>query len=86
MARGAQLSVVIEGMRRELYEFCVRTPEVVTREGEEGKEEPLERLVIDVPTEFMGIVTEHIGPRRGVMLDQRLEGDRMRLEYTIPTR
>ena len=47
---------------------------------------PLERLVIDVPTEFMGIVTEHIGPRRGVMLDQRLEGDRMRLEYTIPTR
>ena len=69
MARGElQLSVVIEGMRRELYEFCVRTPEVVTREGEEGKEEPLERLVIDVPTEFMGIVTEHIGPRRGVML------------------
>ena len=87
MARGElQLSVVIEGMRRELYEFCVRTPEVVTREGEEGKEEPLERLGIDVPTEFMGIVTEHIGPRRGVMLDQRLEGDRMRLEYTIPTR
>ena len=87
MARGElQLSVVIEGMRRELYEFCVRTPEVVTRDGDDGKEEPLERLVIDVPTEYMGIVTEHIGPRRGVMLDQRLEGDRMRLEYTIPTR
>ncbi len=82
-----QLAVLIESLRRELFEFCVRNPEVLTRQGEDGrKEEPIERLVIDVPTEFMGPVTELIGARKGQMLDQKLEGSRVRIEYTIPTR
>ena len=82
-----QLAVLIESLRRELFEFCVRNPEVLTREGEDGtKEEPIERLVIDVPAEFMGPVTELIGSRKGQMLDQKQEGSRVRLEYTIPTR
>ncbi len=81
-----QLSVVIETLRRELFELCVRTPEVVTREGENGREEPLERLVVDVPSEHLGVVTEMLGRRRGQMTDQKVEGSRLRLEYTIPTR
>ena len=82
-----QLAVLIEALRREEFEFCVRNPEVLTRTSEGGElEEPIEHLVIDVPTEFMGPVTELIGNRKGKMLDQKVEGSRVRLEYTIPTR
>ena len=82
-----QLAVLIEALRREDFEFCVRNPEVLTRVSESGeKEEPIEHLVIDVPTEFMGPVTELIGNRKGKMIDQKLEGSRVKLEYTIPTR
>lgn len=81
-----QLAVVIENLRRELFELCVRTPEVVTREGPDGKEEPSERLVVDVPQEHMGAVTQMLGQRKGQMLDQKLEGSRVRLSYSIPTR
>ena len=82
-----QLAVLIEALRREEFEFCVRNPEVLTRTSEDGNlEEPIEHLVIDVPTEFMGPVTELIGNRKGKMLDQKVEGSRVRLEYTIPTR
>ena len=81
-----QLAVVIENLRREHFELCVRTPEVVTRDGEEGKEEPVERLVVDVPQDHMGAVTQMLGQRKGQMLDQKTEGSRVRLEYTIPTR
>jgi GTP-binding protein len=81
-----QLAVLIEGMRRELYELCVRNPQVVTREGPNGKEEPTERLVVDVPVEHVGAATSLIGQRRAQLLDQRQEGSRVRLEYIIPTR
>ncbi len=81
-----QLAVVIEGMRREAFELCVRNPEVVTREGANGLEEPIERVVIDVPGEHLGVVTELLGPRRGQMTDHRYEGSRVRIEYLIPTR
>lgn len=81
-----QLSVLIESMRREKYEFCVRNPQVVTRDGEEGKEEPTERLVVDVAAEHVGAVTQLLGNRKAQMLDQRQEGSRVRLEYIIPTR
>ena len=81
-----QLAVLIESLRREGFEMCVRTPEVVTREGESGREEPTERLVVDVPSAHMGAVTELLGPRRGQMTEQKQEGSRMRLEYIIPTR
>lgn len=81
-----QLAVLIENLRREGYELCVRNPQVVTRDGPNGKEEPLERLVIDTPVEHMGAVTQLIGSRRGQLVDQRQEGTRVRIEYTIPTR
>jgi GTP-binding protein len=81
-----QLAVVIENLRRELYELCVRNPEVVTRQGEAGREEPTERLVVDVPSEHMGAVTQMLGSRKGQMLNQKQEGSRVRLEYIIPTR
>ena len=81
-----QLAVLIEKLRRESYELCVGSPQVVTRTGPDGLEEPVERLVIDTPTEYMGAVVEAIGRRRASMLDQRQEGSRLRLEYSIPTR
>lgn len=81
-----QLAVLIEGMRREGFELCVRNPQVVTRDGPEGREEPTERLVIDVPVEHVGAATSIVGQRRSQMLDQRQEGSRVRLEYIIPTR
>ncbi|MFC1610991.1 GTP-binding protein, partial [Myxococcota bacterium] len=81
-----QLSVLIEAMRREGYELCVCNPEVVTRVGDAGKEEPTERLVIDAPAEYVGAVSELLGKRRSSLLDQRQEGSRVRLEYIIPTR
>ncbi|MBW2701914.1 MAG: translational GTPase TypA [Deltaproteobacteria bacterium] len=87
MGRGdLQLAVLIESLRREGYELCVRKPEVLTRWGEQGKEEPVERLVIDVPPEHMGAVSDALGRRKANMLDQRQDGSRMRLEYRIPTR
>ena len=68
MGRGElQLAVLIESLRRELYEFCVRKPEVVIREVEGEKQEPRERLVVDVPLEFTGVVNELIGPRKGIL-------------------
>ncbi|MEK7706342.1 MAG: translational GTPase TypA [Myxococcota bacterium] len=81
-----QLAVLIETMRREGFELCVRNPQVVTRDGPEGMQEPLERLVVDVPMEYLGIASENIGARKGQMVDQRQEGSRMRLAYLIPTR
>jgi GTP-binding protein len=81
-----QLAVLIEGMRRELYELCVRNPQVVTRDGPQGKEEPTERLVVDVPVDHVGAATSLIGQRRAQLLDQRQEGSRVRIEYIIPTR
>ena len=81
-----QLSVVIESLRRELFELCVRTPEVITRQENGERQEPTERLVVDVPAEHLGVVTEMLGRRKGQMLDQKQEGGRVRLEYLIPTR
>ncbi|KAK1548512.1 hypothetical protein Q3G72_015793 [Acer saccharum] len=81
-----QLAVVIETLRREKFEMCVRTPEVIVRDGPEGREEPLERLVVDVPADHMGAVTQMLGSRKGQMTDQKQEGSRVRFEYLIPTR
>jgi len=81
-----QLSILIETMRREGFEFCVRNPQVVIRETASGKEEPTERLVVDVPLEFLGAVNELLGPRRARVVDQGQEDDRARIEYLVPTR
>ncbi len=82
------LSVLIETMRREGYEFQVSRPEVVTRRDENGQVlEPVEHLVIDVTEEFVGQVTELTGSRRARMLDMVNDGrGNVRLEFAIPTR
>jgi GTP-binding protein len=81
-----QLAVLIESLRREKYELCVRNPEVITKEGAHGKEEPQERVVVDVPGDYVGAVIEMLGKRKAQIIDQRQEGSRMRLEYIVPTR
>ncbi|HYJ12886.1 MAG TPA: translational GTPase TypA [Thermomicrobiales bacterium] len=82
------LSVLIETMRREGYEFQVSRPEVITRRGEDGQlYEPVEHLVVDVAEEFVGQVTELTGGRRARMLDLVNDGrGSVRLEFAIPTR
>jgi len=81
------LSILIETMRREGYEFQVSTPRVLFKEDENGKKlEPIERLVVDVPEEGMGNVIEAMGRRKGEMQKMHPVGSRMRLEYLVPAR
>jgi GTP-binding protein len=84
-----QLSILIEMMRREGYELQVSKPEVITKKDEKTGElqEPLEQVVIDVPEEFIGVVTEALGRRKGQMTKMINNGSgRVRLEYEIPSR
>jgi len=82
------LSVLIENMRREGYEMTVSKPEVVTKVDAQGKLlEPFERVVIDIPQEYLGVVTEKLALRKGRMDDLRqLGGDRQRAEFIVPSR
>src|ERR671918_492118 len=82
-----QLAILIEIMRREGFEVEVGKPEIITHQ-EDGKTlEPMEHLVIDVPEEFIGAVTQKIGPRKGAMTKMVNHGTgRVRLEYRIPSR
>ena len=82
------LSILMETMRREGFEFQVSRPRVITREGPEGERlEPYEELMLDVPEEFLGVVIEKLGPRRGEMLDMRNPGQGMvRVMFRIPSR
>ncbi len=83
-----QLSILIEMMRREGYEVQVSKPEVITRRNEAGElQEPIELVVIDVPEEFIGVVTEALGRRKGQMTKMINNGSgRVRLEYDVPSR
>ncbi len=82
----SHLSVLIENMRRQGYEFQVSKPEVLIQYDENGnKLEPVEKMVCDVPSEYAGAVIEKIGRRRGVM-DNMSGMDRVRLEFTVPSR
>jgi GTP-binding protein len=83
-----QLAILIEMMRREGYELQVSKPEVITRRGQDGElQEPIEQVVIDVPEEFIGVVTEALGRRKGQMTKMVNNGSgRVRLEYEIPSR
>jgi len=82
------LSILMETMRREGYEFQVSRPRVITKEGPNGERlEPYEELMLDVPEEFLGAVIEKLGPRRGEMIDMRNPGQGMvRLMFRIPAR
>ena len=80
------LSILIETMRREGYEFQVSTPRVLTQEIDGKICEPVERLVADVPEESVGAVMEKLGARKGELVEMHPMGNRMRLEYLIPSR
>jgi GTP-binding protein len=82
-----QMAILVEMMRREGFELAVSKPEVITRQVDGVKQEPMERLVIDCPEEFVGVVTQKIGTRRGRMMNMVNHGTgRVRLEYRIPSR
>jgi GTP-binding protein len=82
-----QLSILIEMMRREGFELQVSRPEIVTKEIDGTRMEPVEDLTIDVPEEFQGVVIAMAGNRRGVMTKMSNHGSgRVRLDFRIPTR
>ena len=82
-----QMAILIEMMRREGFELAVSKPEVITHVENGRKMEPMERLVIDCPEEFVGVVTQKIGTRRGRMTNMVNHGTgRVRLEFRIPSR
>jgi GTP-binding protein len=88
LARGElQLAILIETMRREGYELMVGKPEIVVREENGRKMEPLERLVVDCPESFTGVVMEALGQRRGELAQMVNHGSGwVRLEFMVPSR
>ncbi len=81
------LSILIETMRRQGYEFQVSKPMVVTREENGKLLEPIERLVVDVPDTCSGTVIEALGRRKGEMINMhQSQGSRVRMEFLIPSR
>ena len=84
-----QLAILIETMRREGYELAVGKPEIVTRQANGKVQEPMEQLIIDCPGEFVGVLMQKIGTRKGVntkMAGHGTTGGRVRLEFVIPSR
>ena len=88
MGRGElQLSILIETMRREGYELMVGKPEIVTRRIDGKLMEPVEHLTVDIPENFIGVVIEKLGPRKGEMTKMHNHGyGRVRLEFRVPSR
>jgi GTP-binding protein len=82
-----QMAVLIETMRREGYEFMVSRPTVITKDVNGRKLEPVERVFIDVPEEFVGIVTEKLSQRKGRMVHLINKGSgRVNMEFVVPSR
>lgn len=89
MGRGEMhLSILIESMRREGYEFQVSPPKVLLKKGENGETlEPFEHIVVDVPTEFQGSVIEKLSSRKAELVQMAPQGEsRMRVEFKMPSR
>ena len=80
------LSILMETMRREGYEFSVSTPRVLTKEIDGKVCEPIERMVADVPEDCVGNVIEKMGRRKGDLLGMTPVGSRYRLEFLVPSR
>ena len=80
------LSILIETMRREGYEFQVSPPRVLYQEIDGKRCEPIERVVVDVPSEFMGAVMEKLGARKGEFVEMTPVGNRVKLEFLVPSR
>ncbi|MCB9072487.1 MAG: translational GTPase TypA [Bdellovibrionaceae bacterium] len=82
-----QLAVLAEQMRREGFEFILGKPQVLFRKDGDTLMEPMEKVYIDIPDVYTGIVSEKLGPRKGVMMNMNpILGGRMRLEFLIPSR
>ncbi len=88
MGRGElQLSILIEMMRREGYELMVGKPEIVTKRIDGKLMEPVERLTVDVPEEFVGVVMEQLGTRKAEVVNMHNHGyGRVRLDFRVPSR
>ena len=82
------LTILMETMRREGFEFQVSRPRVITRKGENGVEEPYEEAVVEVPSEMVGTVIEKMGPRKAEMTEMKPMGDSgtTRLRFRVPAR
>lgn len=80
------LAILIENMRREGYEFQVSRPEVILKKINDVLAEPVELLVVDVPDEFVGVVIEKLGKRKGEMKNMTNINGRTRIEFLIPSR
>ena len=80
------LSILIETMRREGYEFQVSPPRVLYREIDGVTCEPIERVVVDVPSDYMGSVMEKLGARKGEFVEMLPVGNRVKLTYLVPSR
>ena len=80
------LSILIETMRREGYEMTCSNPRVLYKDIDGVKCEPMERVTLDVPSEYVGAVVEKLGQRKGDLLEMNPLGSRMRIEYSIPSR
>lgn len=80
------LSILIENMRREGYEFQVSTPKVLYKTIDDKLYEPIERLIVDVPEDGTGAVFQSMGERKGELVHMSAVGSRMRLEFLIPAR
>lgn len=81
-----QLAILIETMRRENFEFCVSRPEVVIVERDGIKFEPIEEVVVDVPTDYANKVIDKLLQRKGIMESMDQEGDNTRLTFKVPSR
>lgn len=80
------LAILIENMRREDYELQVSRPQVIMKKIDDVQAEPMEHVVIDVPEEFVGVVIEKLGKRKGELKNMIPSGNNTRLEFIIPTR
>ncbi len=80
------LSILIEKMRREGYEFQVTRPHVIMREQDGQTVEPYEELTVDVDEQFQGVVIEKLGKVKGVLLDMQVENAMARMKFKVPTR
>jgi GTP-binding protein len=82
-----QLSILIEMMRREGYELMVGKPEIVTKRIDGKLMEPVEHLTVDIPEEFVGVVMEQVGSRKGEVVNMHNHGyGRVRIEFRVPSR
>ena len=80
------LSILIEKMRREDYEFQVTRPQVIMRQVDGQTLEPYEELSVDVDEQYQGVVIEKLGKLKGILLDMQVGGEMTRMKFKVPTR